>query len=136
MGELQTVQFRALQSEAGQIELGECVLTFRVADPEHALAGVRLQLDLRLPADLLEFRRAGHSWQLELAQPSLSRLEYLLELRYPGGGSKVIADPGNPRSAPGAFGPKSVLEFPGYAPPAWLSGAADPGFWSSLDAKV
>ncbi len=112
------------------------MLTFRVADPEHSLAGVRLQLDLRLPPELVEFRRAGDSWELELAQPPLSRLEYLLELRYSGGGSKVISDPGNARSAPGAFGPKSMLEFPGYAPPTWLSGPADPGSWRSVDAKV
>ena len=29
-------------------------------------------------------------------------------------------DPGNPQRAPGAFGEKSVLELPGYEPPAWL----------------
>ena len=110
--------------------------TFRVADPEHALAGVRLQLELRMAAEQLEFRRAGDSWELALALPPLSRLEYLLELRYPDGGSKIITDPGNPRQAPGAFGPKSVLEFAGYAAPAWLAGPADPGGWRSLDADV
>jgi len=103
------------------------VLRFRVADPQHALSGVRLQLDLRMAAELLEFRRAGDSWELELARPPLSRLEYLLELRHPDGGSKVVTDPANPLAAPGAFGPKSVLEFPGYVAPAWLSGPADPG---------
>jgi len=112
------------------------VQRFRVADPEHALAGVRLQLDLRIAADQLEFSRAGDSWELELAQPPLSRLEYLVELRYPGGGSKVITDPENPRQAPGAFGPKSVLEFAGYSAPAWLTGPADPGGWHSVDAVI
>ena len=31
-----------------------------------------------------------------------------------------VLDPGNPHRAPGAFGEKSVLLLPGYAPPAWL----------------
>ena len=126
MGELQAVRYQA----------EGCVLTFRFADPEHALAGVRLQLDLRMAAELLEFRRAGDSWELALAQPPLSRLEYLLELRYPGGGSKVVTDPANPREAPGAFGPKSVLELPGYVQPAWLTGPADPGATLDVDLPV
>ena len=110
-------------------------VTLRVADRERALAGVRLQLDLRLAAELLEFRRAGECWELALDPPPVWRLEYLLELRYAGGGSKVVTDPANPRQAAGAFGPKSVLEFPGYAPPAWLSGPADPGVTRALDRK-
>jgi enterochelin esterase-like enzyme len=112
------------------------VLTFRVADPEQALAGVRLQLDLRMAAELLEFRRAGESWELELDQPPLSRLEYLLELRYPDGGSKVVTDPSNPLEVSGAFGPKSVLEFAGYVPPAWVAGPADVGTLHDVNLPV
>jgi enterochelin esterase-like enzyme len=111
-------------------------LTLRVADPELALAGVRLQLDLRMAAELLEFRRVGDCWELALAVPGVWRLEYLLELRYAGGGSKVVTDPGNPLQAGGAFGPKSVLEFPWYAPPGWLSGPADPGVTTTLEAPT
>ena len=108
-------------------------LTFRVADPEHGLAGVRLQVDLRRPAELLEFRRTQDWWELRLDPPPVWRLEYLLELRYAGGGAKVVTDPANPRQAGGAFGPKSVLEFPGYAAPAWLSDAANSGVTRELD---
>ena len=36
-----------------------------------------------------------------------------------------FCDPHNPLRAPGAFGDKSVVEFPGYEPPAWLD-APDP----------
>ncbi|HSR85885.1 MAG TPA: hypothetical protein VLM11_17050 [Streptosporangiaceae bacterium] len=107
-------------------------LTLRVADPDQALVGVTLQLELRMPADLLEFRRAGEYWQLSFVPPPVARLEYLLELRYADGGSKSGTDPANPRQAASAFGPKSVLEFPGYAPPAWLSAPADPGVARAL----
>ena len=110
---------------------GQPALMLRLADPCHALAGVRL-----LPGNPVrsaEFRRTGPDWQLTLARPPLDRLEYLLELRYPGGGSKVITDPANPREVPGAFGPKSVLEFGGYATPDWLTAPADPGDVTGLE---
>jgi enterochelin esterase-like enzyme len=98
--------------------------TFLVADPEHELAGVRLQHDMRIPEESAEFSRDGSGWRLVLGRLPLLRLEYLLDLRYPGGGAKVVTDPANPCQVGGAFGPKSVLEFPGYAPPGWLSAPA------------
>ena len=118
-------------SEVPAADAGQ--LTFRVADPEHALAGVRLLVDVHMAAELLEFRRAEECWELAFDPPLVCRLEYLLELRYTGGGSKVVTDPANPRLAAGAFGPKSVLEFSGYAPAAWLSAPADPGVTRALD---
>jgi enterochelin esterase-like enzyme len=108
-------------------------LTLRVADPEHALTGVRLVLDLDMPAELLEFRRTQDCFELAFDPPPVWRLEYLLELRYSGGDCKVVTDPANPRQVGGAFGPKSVLEFPGYAPPGWLSAPADPGVTTTVD---
>ena len=57
---------------------------------------------------------------LELELPDVLRLEYKLEVDHPDGGTEWILDPGNPKRAPGAFGEKSVLELPGYEPPAWL----------------
>jgi enterochelin esterase family protein len=107
-------------------------LTLRVADPDHALVGVSLQPELRMPAELLEFQCAGERWVLAFDPPPVTRLEYLLELRYAAGGSKVSTDPANPRQVPSAFGPKSVLEFGGYEPPAWLSAPADPGLFRAL----
>ena len=108
-------------------------VTLRVADPDHALADVRLQPDLHLPVDLLEFERRGDAFELAFEPPPLTRLEYLLELRYTDGGSKVSLDPTNPRRVASAFGPKSVLEFPGYQPPAWLTARADRGLTRPLD---
>jgi enterochelin esterase-like enzyme len=108
-------------------------MTFRVADPDQALAGVRLQQDLGIAPDLLDFRRTGGIWELRLDRPPVDRLEYLLDLRYPGGGSKVVTDPANPHQAGGAFGPKSVLEFPGYTEPGWLPADADPGESAALE---
>jgi enterochelin esterase-like enzyme len=100
---------------------------FRVADPGHALAGVRLQQDLGIAADLLDFRRADSGWELTLDRPPVARMEYLLELHRRDGGTEVVPDPANPRQAAGAFGPKSVLEFPSYEAPAWLAASADAG---------
>ena len=90
------------------------------------MAGVRLRQEAPVPASELDFRPGG-GWELVLPRPPVARLEYLLEVRYAGGDSKVVTDPANPRQVPGAFGPKSVLEFPGYAPPGWLAAPADPG---------
>ncbi|MGO8957468.1 MAG: alpha/beta hydrolase [Streptosporangiaceae bacterium] len=101
--------------------------SFLVADPQHALAGITLKQDLRIEPALLEFRRAGDDWVLALDRPPVCRLEYLLELRYPDGRREVVPDPGNPLTAPGAFGSKSVLVFPGYGPPAWLGDKAVAG---------
>jgi enterochelin esterase-like enzyme len=108
-------------------------MTFAVADPGGELAGVRLQQEVRIPGSQLDFGRAPDGWLLTLPRPPVSRMEYLLELRYRGGGSKVVTDPANPRQAAGAFGPKSVLEFAGYQPPDWLRASADPGDCTAFD---
>ncbi|HTR94069.1 MAG TPA: hypothetical protein VMI73_20235 [Trebonia sp.] len=108
--------------------MSERTVTFRLADPEHRLAGVRLIQDVRIPGDRLGFHRGGDGWELVIDRPPVNRMEYLLELRHPNGGAETVLDPGNPRQVAGAFGPKSVLEFPGYTPPGWLSVAAAPGF--------
>ncbi len=111
-------------------------MTFRVADPDQVLAGVRLEQYAGIPADRLDFRRAGDSWELRLERPPLARLEYLLELRYPGGSSKVVTDPANPHQVASAFGRKSVLDFPGYAEPGWLHAPADPGTSTTFEVPA
>ena len=111
-------------------------MTFRVADPDRLLAGVRLQQDVGIPADRLGFRRAPEHWELRLDRPPVDRLEYLLELSYPGGTSNVVTDPANPRQAGGACGPKSVLEFAGYTEPGWLRAAADPGTTTTFEVPA
>ena len=102
-------------------------LTFRVPDPGRQLTGVRLFQDVRIPGDLLDFRRSGDWWELVVPRPPVSRMEYLLDLRHDNGSSELVTDPENPVRVPGAFGMKSVLEFACYRPPQWLSAPAEPG---------
>lgn len=111
-------------------------MTFRLTDPERRLAGVRLVQDVRIPGDQLGFRRDGDGWELVIGRPPVHRMEYLLELRHPNGGVETVLDPGNPRQAAGAFGPKSVLEFPGYSRPGWLTVAAEPGNVTDFDVAA
>jgi enterochelin esterase-like enzyme len=101
--------------------VGAGAVTFRLPDPERKLSGVRLLPALSVPADIeLELCWADGGWALTLPRPPVWRMEYKLQLRHADGGMEEICDPGNPRTAPGAFGDKSVLEFPDYEPPAWL----------------
>jgi enterochelin esterase-like enzyme len=93
---------------------------FHLSDPDHGLAGVRLIQEVRVPGNQLEFSRTGYGWELTLPRPRVWRMEYRLELRHRDGSREEACDPGNPRRAPGAFGDKSVVEFPDYIPPAWL----------------
>ena len=117
-------------------------VTFRVPDPAHRLAGVRLSQDVRIPGDQLDFHPVGapdggdgpgEGWELIIGRPPVTRMEYLLELRYPDGGEETVTDSGNPQQVPGAFGPKSVLEFPSYQPPRWLTGQTKPGRSAAFD---
>jgi enterochelin esterase-like enzyme len=95
-------------------------VTFRVPDPADELAGVRLAADRGVPVPRDRFARAGADWMLRLPVPPLRRFEYALELEHRDGDSARTVDPANPRTAPGAFGDKSVVELPGYTPPAWI----------------
>src|SRR6266540_2357982 len=112
-------------------------VTFRVADPGWELQEVHLCQELWRPHDGPAFSRvpAGDAWTLELPRPPVDRMEYQLRLRRTGTGAPVVVcDPANPLRAPGAFGEKSVVEFPGYAAPRWLSAAGVRG--GTLDLQV
>jgi enterochelin esterase family protein len=111
-------------------------VTFSLPDPDGRLSGVRLQQDVRVPGDQLDFRRRDGGWELEVKRPPVSRMEYLLELRDADGRRQAALDPGNPNQVAGAFGPKSVREFPGYAPPGWLCGPAGPGRTTDFDVRA
>jgi enterochelin esterase-like enzyme len=63
---------------------------------------------------------------LDFPRPAVDRMEYQLALRYPGAGLVLLPDPANPLRVDGPFGEKSVIEFPGYHPPAWLAAAGRP----------
>lgn len=82
------------------------------------LAGVGLLHELRRPRRV-EFALDGGTWRLTLPRPEADRLEYLLELTHRTGRRDIGPDPQNPLRAPGPFGDKSVIEFPGYEPPEW-----------------
>ncbi len=101
-------------------------VTFRLPDPHRRLLGVRLYQEVRVPGDQLDFGYRRGVWSLRLPRPAVDRLEYLLELEHLNSGREMIADPGNPARVAGAFGDKSVIEFPGYRRPAWLEEAGCP----------
>jgi enterochelin esterase family protein len=102
---------------------GVDVIEFVLADPHRRLRGVRLEQELGLVADALDFGydEPGGRWVLRLPRPPVQRMEYRLRLRHADGGTETINDPAARGCAPGAFGPKSVLELPGYVAPAWLA---------------
>jgi enterochelin esterase-like enzyme len=110
--------------------------TFRLPDPGRRLAGVRLYQEVRIPGELLDFAYDGDGWELAIHRPAVWRMEYLLELTHPGGHREMVTDPGNPRRVPGAFGDKSVVEFPSYAPPAWLAAPAAAGETRHLEVPA
>ena len=98
-------------------------VTFRVLDPDGALQEVRLYQEVQRPRVGPAFARAGGgAWELVFPRPAVDRMEYQLQLRYRGAGPLLLPDPANPLRADGPFGEKSVVEFPGYRPPAWLAG--------------
>jgi enterochelin esterase-like enzyme len=46
-----------------------------------------------------------------------------------------VTDPANPRQVASAFGAKSVLQFPGYDPPGWLTAPVGPGTENSFEVE-
>jgi len=88
----------------------------KLADPDERYTAVRLHSDLAA----LDYERAGAEWTLDLGGAPVTRLEYELELVHADGASVRVLDPGNPLTAPGAFGDKSVLLLDGYEQPGWI----------------
>ena len=84
-----------------------------------------------MPGDRLDFAHRRGVWTLRLPRPAVDRMEYLFELHHPNDARETVTDPGNGRRVPGAFGDKSVIEFPGYRAPSWL---ADTGVEARTDA--
>lgn len=103
-------------------------LTYR--DTRRSVVAVRLA-----SVTTASFTRHGRTWRLRLASPPVDRLEYELEIEHADGTVERSCDPANPNRAPGPFGEKSVLELPGYRPPAWLDGDAPPGDITELAVR-
>jgi enterochelin esterase family protein len=73
-------------------------------------------------------------WTARIPTPPVDRLEYLLVVRSPHGTESMVVDPANPQRVGGAFGDKSVVELPGYRPPAWLDARSSP--WAGVPVLV
>lgn len=110
-------------------------VVLRLDDPDSRYTAVRLASDLPLSHEQRSFARNGTGWVLEVELPDVLRLEYKLEVDHPDGGTEHILDPGNDKTAPGAFGDKSVLELAGYEAPAWLEAEAVPGRYDEADIR-
>src|SRR5579875_3116425 len=117
-------------------------VTFELRDVRSRLRAVRLQQEVGV-AEPLDFTRTGTTWRLRIDRPDVDRMEYLFEIEDRRGRRSTITDPANDRRVGGAFGDKSVLEFPEYRPPAWLEAGSVHGTESpltiaapSLDAEV
>jgi enterochelin esterase-like enzyme len=115
-------------------KIDERGVDFAVADTRPPLAAVRLAPVLSRFVSGTHFARRGRTWRLRFPRPPVDRLEYQLELEHRSGRRQLVLDPANPLTAPGPFGPKSVVEFPGYRPPSWL--AADPPSGTAVDVAV
>src|SRR3990170_2329081 len=95
---------------------------FTVEDAAGELVGVNLYQEVQRPRIGPAFTRTPDltSWQLTWPRAAIDRMEYMLELVAEGGPPRLTPDPSNRLRAPGAFGDKSVVEWPEYRPPSWL----------------
>ena len=109
---------------------------FRLADPGPAVTEVQLWLDLEHRLEPSAMQRVEDGWELLIERPPVQRLEYLYVLHYLDGSEAMVCDPGNPERVTTAFGDHSVIEFPGYAPPAWLTEPVEAGHTTALVVRA
>jgi enterochelin esterase-like enzyme len=105
---------------------------FSWRDPSRRLETVRLAQELARPRLGPEFEPDGGVWKLRFRLPEVDRMEYQLELTTEDGSAQVVCDPSNPLRTPGPFGDRSVVQLPGYRPPAWLDDDTPAGRLSAL----
>src|ERR1700722_16325649 len=122
---------------AGSPIVDDAGVSFSLADPTGRLAAVRLAQEVGVEQGL-DFARRSGSWELRLSRPPVDRMEYLIEITDHNDQRMTITDPGNPLQVDGAFGPKSVVQFPDYRAPAWLmqSDAPDTTLPPAIDTKA
>ena len=89
-------------------------------DPDRLYERVTLVQELQRPRLGPSFHRGLNDWSLQFPRPAVDRMEYLVQTVDRDGSERLIADPKNPNRAPGPFGEKSVIEWPGYQAPGWL----------------
>ena len=98
-------------------------VVFRLED--RGYGSVRLQQQLERPRSGPALTRADDGeWTLTYRRPQVDRMEYRFEAD-----GESFRDPVNPRQTPDG---RSVVEFPGYRPPAWLT-APDPSPATPID---
>jgi enterochelin esterase family protein len=102
--------------------VGEHEVELTLADAGEALARVRLRQELQRPrrGPAFTWDAASGAWRLRFPRLGVDRMEYLIEVVDRAGRADLRPDPANPLRAAGPFGDKSVIEFPGYRPPAWF----------------
>ena len=102
---------------------------FRIVDEDEALSKVRLSQEIQRPRLGPEFLfdKTTKTWSLRFPRPAADRMEYMFVLTHKTGHEEWIPDPANPLRAGGPFGDKSVIEFPGYQAPDWLTEDDVPG---------
>ena len=106
-------------------QVGDREVVFSLQDGDLALSSVKLCQEITRPRVGPDFERvdATGTWTLRFPRPDADRMEYLFRLEHRDGNHETIPDPSNPERAPGPFGEKSVVEFPGYRAPAWTGQA-------------
>ena len=102
-------------------------VVFNVEDSAGDLSGVNLYQEVQRPRIGPPFTKSpeANSWRLRFARPNVDRMEYMLELAFKDGSHQLTSDSGNALLASGAYGDKSVIEWPEYKPPQWLEGEFD-----------
>ena len=110
-------------------------VVFRLADWDAAMERVELAQEVQRPrlGPPFTFDPEAKVWELRFPRPDADRMEYMFHLLHRDGGEEWINDPGNPSKAPGPFGAKSVIEWPGYEAPSWLDAEAPRGNRRSLE---
>jgi enterochelin esterase family protein len=118
-----------------EISADDGSVRFELVDRARRLAAVRLVQEIGL-AEPVDFSRTSGRWRLELPRPDVDRLEYLLEVEDHNGHRTTIPDPDNPLRTGGAFSDKSVVEFPEYRRPDWLTATPPPGLRRTVEIDV
>lgn len=105
---------------------------FRLPNHDDDIVAAQLYQEVAGQLQLLDMERRDGGFELWLDRPAVDRMEYVFELTRRNGDTSRELDPANPLSVDGAFGRKSVVEFPGYERPGWLPGPDVPAELTEL----